>query len=112
LRGWQEHDAKKCARVEFNGAVELATNAAANPMAAFMRVENGTVAGHYWFAPEIGIPIETVLEQKMVISIVNIGGQSRWTNNAANPAATNLPARISVPVRQNISIKLIEVKAI
>ncbi len=112
LRGWQEHEAKKCARVEFTGAVTIGTSTNANPMAAFMRVENGTVKGHSWFAPELGIPIETVVDQKMTINMVNIGAQPRRTNNTANAAATNTPARITLPVNQHISIKLIEVKSI
>jgi hypothetical protein len=111
LRGWQEHEAKKCARVDFSGTITLGTNVAANPMAAFMSLENGTVVGHYWFAPEIGIPIETVLEQNMTMSIVNMGGQFRRTNNTAN-ANTNTPARISAPIHQSVSLKLLEIKPI
>ena len=90
----------------------MGTSTNANPMAAFLRVENGPVKGHSWFAPELWIPIETVVDQKMTINMVNIGAQPRRTNNMANAAATNMPARITLPVNQHISIKLIEVKSI
>lgn len=110
LRGWQEHEGRKCARVEFTGSVAFSTNA--GPMAAFLKLEDGSVTGRYWFAPDLGIPVETLLEQELVLTIPNFGAQGRRTNDAANAASTNAPRSFSTPMKQNISVKLVEVKPI
>lgn len=110
LRGWQEHEGHRSARVEFTGAIAFGTNA--GPLAAFMKLEGGTVNGRYWFAPDLGIPIETIFEQQMTLRFSNLGGgQGRRQRDAANPE-TNAPVSISAPMRQNISVKLVEVKAV
>ena len=114
LRGWQEHEKQKCARVEFTGAIIFSTNAAASPLAAFIKLQDGVVAGHYWFAPDLGIPVETVLQQNMIINLTvpNMGGQRRRGNNPPDGATTNATQSFSAPMRQNISVKLLEIKPI
>jgi hypothetical protein len=112
LRGWQEHEGRRSARVEFTGTVAFGTNT--GPLSAFMKLEDGSVTGRYWFAPELGIPIETIFEQQMTLRMSNFGGgQGRRPRDGANSDPnTNAPVSFSAPMRQNISVKLVEVKAI
>lgn len=112
LRGWQEHEGHRCARVEFNGTVAFGTNT--GPLAAFIKLEGGHVTGRYWFAPDLGIPVETIFDQEMTLRLSNFGaGQGRRPRDGANAEPnTNAPASISAPMRQNISVKLVEVKTI
>jgi hypothetical protein len=112
LRGWQEHEGRRSARVEFTGTVAFGTNT--GPLTAFMNLEDGSVTGRYWFAPDLGIPIETTFEQQMTLRISNFGGtQGRRPRDEVNAASnTNAPASFSAPMRQNISVKLVEVKSI
>lgn len=112
LRGWQEHEGRRCARVEFTGTVVFGTNT--GPLAAFMKLEGGTVTGRYWFAPDLGIPVETIFDQEMTLRMANFGaGQGRRPRDGANAeVTTNAPTSITAPMRQNISVKLVEVKAI
>jgi hypothetical protein len=110
LRGWQEHDSRKCARVEFTGGIVFSTNAAPNPLAAFMKLQDGTMNGNYWFATDLGIPIETVIHQELLITITipNFGGGQRGGNAGADATQNTF----SAPMKQNISLKLVEVKPI
>ena len=110
LRGWQEHEGRRCARVEFTGTVAFGTNT--GPLAAFMKLEGGSVTGRYWFAPDLGIPVETIFDQEMTLRMANFGtGPGRRPRAAAN-SETNATASITAPMRQNISVKLVEVKPI
>ena len=111
LRGWQEHEGRRCARVEFTGTVAFGTNT--GPLAAFMKLEGGSVTGRYWFSPDLGIPVETIFDQEMTLRMSNFGaGQGRRPRDGtAAETATNAPVSIATPMRQNISVKLVEVKA-
>ena len=114
LRGWQEHAEKKCARVEFTGTVALSTNAAASPLGGLVKLQGGTVEGHYWFAPDPGLPIETVFTQNITITFPNFGGgQPRRANNGAGAAGgAGAAPDLSAPMHQSISLKLVETKPI
>ena len=114
LRGWQEHEKRNCARVEFTGAITFSTNAAASPLAAFMKLQDGVVEGHYWFAPDLGIAVETVIKQNLLITIKvpDFGGLRGRAGDGADAAATNAVQSFSAPMRQNVSVKLIEIKPI
>jgi hypothetical protein len=95
FRGWQEHDSKKCARVEFAGII-ASKDEADSAAPAGMKLRDGVISGHYWFSPEMLVPLETSIDQNYTIST----GQG----NAAGFSFT-------APVRQNVSLRLIEMKA-
>ena len=105
FRGWQEHDGKKCARVEIVGTISSKESETAEQNAgpASISILNGTLAGHYWFAPELVTPIETAIEQNYTI-------RSSGANNVAGGNAA--PAfNFTAPVRQTVSLRLIEMKS-
>ena len=104
LRGWQEHDGKKCARVEFTGGMTSSGQGGTLPFGGRLAVENGTVSGRYWYAQEIGLPIAAIIDQSYTIAVSGMGG-------GRNPNA-NIPQDISAPVRQTVSIKLLDVKTV
>lgn len=106
FRGWQEHDGKKCARVDFTGSMTSSegTNDAAMPMQ--MTLKDGNISGSYWFEPELGTAVETSVEQSYT---VNMSGQFGRNPNAAEGDAS---ASFSMPVRQHVSVKLLEVKPV
>lgn len=97
LRGWQERDGAKCARIEFTGTVSSSGNAAATP--GRISISDGQVTGHYWYDPAIGLNRE--LEMKQSFNVSGAFGGNRNTNNAT-------PA--SIPVKESVSVKLLEVK--
>jgi hypothetical protein len=60
-----------------------------------MKVTDGTIKGPVWFDPVLGIARETQLIQEMTISM----------KNPEDPTVT-----ISVPMKQNITVKLTKVE--
>ena len=106
LRGWQEHDGKKCARVEFAGtlsSVGEGTSGGALPMR--MSLQGGSLTGHSWFSPDVGMTIETAVDQNYVLSVTGTFGRA-----PANAKEGGTENTFSLPVRQNVFIKLLEVK--
>jgi len=106
FRGWQEHDGRKCARVDFTGSMNSSegTNDAAMPMQ--MTLQDGSISGRYWFSPELGASVETSVDQSY---LVNVSGQLGRNPNAAEADAS---ASFSMPIRQHVSVKLLEVKPV
>ncbi|MBI5385023.1 MAG: hypothetical protein HZA90_10095 [Verrucomicrobia bacterium] len=118
LAGWQEREGRKCARIEFTGTMSTkpgaagATGPAAAPWGGGMKLEDGKVNGTSWFAPEIGMVIESASEQSYNVSGTRpaMGGR-RGTN--APPQATNAPPeKFTSPVKQTVSVKLVEVSSL
>ena len=68
--GWQQHENKKCARINITGTLtsvssrNLTNFVAATPA---MKIQNGKVTGKSWFDPQLGIAVETVLDQNFEI---------------------------------------------
>jgi hypothetical protein len=106
LRGWQEHEGKKCARIDFTGSMASKKNDDAGADATPVRVsiEDGIVSGHYWFDPEWGGPIETAIDQNYT---VHAGGvpAGKKADGTPRPALT-----FEAPVHQTVTMKLLEMK--
>jgi hypothetical protein len=100
LKGWQEHDGVKSARVEFTGAITASgTNRTTLPGGARVTIEDGSVKGHYWYDPAIGLAREMQL-------------QSTYTIHAAGGRGTNATGtnQFTAKVTDSTNMKLIEVK--
>jgi len=79
FQNWEKRGPRTCARLEFDGT--LKSKSGANPDAAgmAMTIQNGTASGVTWFDPELGMAIDTVVDQdiSMVMSIpVNVRGRA------------------------------------
>lgn len=102
LRGWQEHEGVKCARVEFTGTV-ASLGTAAGPRGGRIAVRDGQVSGHFWYDPAIGLSRELRMNQSYTVTASGFGGRG------GNPAAaTNT---FTAPVNETLSVKLLEVHA-
>jgi len=98
FRGWQEHDQRKCALVEFTGTVKP-RGKPGGPIANNM--ENGTINGKTWFDPELGIVVESISDQAATSK-----GSIKWRR-----AGTNAPPQsYTSNFRQHTSIKLVDVE--
>ncbi len=104
LRGWQEHDGAKCARVEFTGTITVGGRDT-NATGLRLGIENGRLNGRYWYDPAIGLPRESVIDQEYKVSAGGFGG--RGMNN---PARTNAAPGFSASTKQTVSVKLVELK--
>lgn len=99
FRGWQKHDDRNCALVEFSGTVK--PRKAGGSKSITSNLENGIINGKTWFDPELGIVVETVSEQSATSK-----GSIRWRR-----ASTNAPPQsFTSTVRQQTSVKLVDVE--
>ena len=100
FQSWEMHGQRNCARLEFDGSVK--SKPGANPGAAGMilAIQNGTTSGTSWFDPELGITIDTVMNQDMTINITL----------PKNPRAPNQPQTVTSKMNQMLNIKLDSVK--
>src|SRR6266850_1155434 len=89
FRGWQEHERKKCARIEFTGSIggEQGTNS--TPGGNFrggrrggmmMMLNQGSISGICWLDPASGLPTEVSVEQALTRS-GGFGGRGRQGTN-------------------------------
>jgi len=76
LRGWQEHDKRKCARVEFTGSITSSGNGGASPLGIRLAIDDGKVSGRYWYAPYIGMALETIIDQNYTMTMSGMAGRN------------------------------------
>ena len=103
FRGWQRHDDRKCAVIEFAGLVKSAGRSNPPKSAISSKIEKGEITGKSWFDSELGMVVESVSDQSVTTS-----GTIKWRR-----AATNSPPQsFTSQVRQHTSVKLTDVEAI
>jgi hypothetical protein len=103
LRGWQERDGRKCARVDFTGALSSKGGDTTNAIGIQMQMESGTISGQYWFAPEVGLATDMEIDQNYKIRIAGMPQAGRNADNTFKD--------MNVSVQQRVTVKLLEVTA-
>jgi hypothetical protein len=99
FRGWQNHEERKCALVDFSGAVKP-RGSGASSRSISSTVESGALNGKSWFDPELGMIIEHMTDHTATAK-----GSIRWRR-----ATTNDPPQAFIStLRQHTSVKLVEV---
>ena len=101
FRGWQSHDQRKCALVEFSGTVKPRP-VPGNSKNISSTFENGTITGKSWFDPELGMVVESASDQT-----ASSKGTIRW-RRAVNTNAP--PQSYTSTLHQHTSIKLLDVE--
>jgi hypothetical protein len=138
FKGWQQRESWRCARLEFAGTLKPATpgsrprdvlrslTAASPPPPP--QDESGAINGVTWFSPDLGLPVETVLDQTTTSRITSSRRVrvTRGTNAAVTlnlngtnvsvpaPAVTSTnapPETVTATTRQHLNFKLVEVTA-
>jgi len=101
FKGWQTHDGRRCARLEFAGTMKAAgTNSLLGALGQ-LNIENGKIQGTTWVDASLNLPVDTVLDENMDFKItLALGGGNRGTNAPAQPLAG--------VTRLQISMKLLE----
>jgi hypothetical protein len=97
LRSLEEHENRKLALLETEGTLR-GVPGATNP--GSLSLEQGTVLGKLWFDPQLGGPVESVVEQFM-----------RLKGEAPAAPELNRPASpFTSDVGQKVTVKLVELK--
>jgi hypothetical protein len=104
FQSWEMHGKRNCARLEFQGTIKTTPGTNANPTALNMTITDGDFSGISWFDPELGITIDTTLNEDIKM-IMNMPVNSRGNAGAAGRMLT-----ITNQMKQVITIKLVSVK--
>ena len=59
------HGKRNCARMEFQGTFNSTPGANATPAGISMSITGGDITGVSWFDPELGITIDTIMNENM-----------------------------------------------
>lgn len=87
FRGWQWHNERRCALIEFDGTITTVKEKSKSS------VENGRFYGRYWFDPDAGITTDSIVHEEYT-----------W-NRGKGPDGEKLPTT------QTISVKLDDVSS-
>jgi Family of unknown function (DUF6263) len=104
LQSWEKHGKRTCARLEFQGTMSTKPDPNAKSPAMSISILDGNSSGVSWFDPELGITIDTKMNQdmKMVITMS--------ANPRGNPGAGGRMQTITNQMNQVMTIKLVSVK--
>jgi predicted small lipoprotein YifL len=69
FQGWEMHGKRNCARLEFVGTIKTTPDATAGSAGIKMDIQDGSTSGVSWFDPELGITIETQMNQNMKMAM-------------------------------------------
>lgn len=105
FRGWQMHQGKKCARIDFDGELSPLKGLAAQlsrAVRANAALEDGRMRGSAWVDTENKVPVELITDLHLMTSTVF---RSR---RPQEPGATNSPqpVRIQVPLSQRFKLRV------
>jgi hypothetical protein len=76
---WEQRGKRNCARLEFQGTVKSRPAQNPGPNGMTVAVQDGSTSGVTWFDPELGMFIDTTMNQdmKMTISVpINMRGKT------------------------------------
>jgi len=104
FQNWEMHGKRNCARLEFSGSIQTKPDSQAKPGAMSISIQDGTCSGISWFDPELGITIDTTLNQdfKMVMLIPQ--------NQKPKPGVPAKMQSLTNQMNQVMTIKLVSVK--
>ena len=104
LTRWETHGARNCARMEFQGTMQTKTAPKANSTGMTMTIQNGTTSGVSWFDPELGITIDTQMNQDLTMNI------TVPKNPRVKQGPGSQPQNLTMSMNQVLNIKLDSVK--
>ncbi len=93
LKGWEEHDKRRCALLEFTGTIASKSGGPTGPAA--ITIENGKTSGKAWFDPVVGMVIDSQMEQEMTMKFTangkNFESKTKTKINVKVVEATDAP---------------------
>jgi hypothetical protein len=107
LQGWEMHGKRNCARLEFRGTMQTKPDPNAKAGAMSISILDGNTSGAAWFDPELGITIDTKMNQDLKM-VVRVPIPQR-AKAGAKPAAPQMQS-ITNQMSQVMTIKLESVK--
>ncbi|MGA2787749.1 MAG: DUF6263 family protein [Verrucomicrobiota bacterium] len=100
FQSWEQHGKRNCARLEFQGTIKSRSGQNPGPSGMTVDVRDGTTSGVTWFDPELGMFIETTMNQDMKMNMT----MSRTMRGKT------VTQTVTDNMKQEITIKLDSVK--
>jgi len=104
FQSWEMHGKRNCARLEFTGTIQTKPDPNEKPGGMSISILNGNSSGVSWFDPELGITIDTKMNQDMTM-VIQIP-----MNGRVKPGAAPKIQSITNQMNQVMTIKLESVK--
>ena len=103
LHGWEKHGRRNCARMEFAGTIKTKSGSRTTPigpMGMTVTIQDGIASGTAWFDPELGIVIDSVMNEDMTMAL------HLPQNPGAKTGSASQPQTLTSRVNQSVKIKL------
>jgi hypothetical protein len=73
FQGWEEHEKRNCARLEFQGTIKAKPDPNSNLTGTSVKSFEGNISAVAWFDPQLGMGIEIVkkTDMKLILNIPN-----------------------------------------
>ena len=104
FQSWEMHGTRNCARLDFQGTIQTKPDPEAKPGAVAIDIQDGTCSGTSWFDPDLGITIDTTMNQTMNM-VMHVPQNPR-----AKPGTAVKMQSITNQMNQAMTIKLVSVK--
>ena len=103
FQNWEIHGKRYCARLEFQGTIKSGESADPDPKGMSFKISDGSGSGSSWFDPELGVTLDTTMNQNLtcVITVPKPGGR---------PGDASQMLSIPAQMTQTYSVKLNSVK--
>ena len=101
---WEMHGKRNCARLEFTGTIKSTPDTNASPTGMSINILGGDSSGISWFDPDIGMTIDTTINQNMNMVI------SLPMNQRGNGGGAGKMQNLTNQITQVQNIKLSSVK--
>lgn len=69
MAGWEMHGTRNCARLEFQGTMKSKADTSSLPGRMSMSIQDGDSSGVSWFDPELGLVIDTRMDQNLTMNM-------------------------------------------
>jgi len=104
FKSWEMHGKRNCARLEFDGSIKSKPDTNASPTGMSINITGGDSSGISWFDPDLGIVIDTTMNQDMNMTI------NLPMNPRGNAGAAGQMQSMKSQMSQALTIKLVSVK--
>ncbi len=98
FQDWEKHGKRTCARLEFQGTIKSKPDQPPSASGISTSISDGNSSGVCWFDPELGITIDSTINQNMTIVV------------SSRRNAATIPDQTQIVMNQVIDIKSESVK--
>ena len=104
FKNWEKHADRTCARVEFSGNFSSTPSTNAGPSGISMSILDGNSTGVFWFDPDLGMTVDTSINQDIKMAM------NMPVNISRRQGAPAYSQTITNQMTQAMTVKLVSVQ--